>query len=101
MGAAYLGNAGFALGTLEDSPGTPLLQVLLRVPAGEQPERRPGDCPVAAELLQQTSRQQRIAILVAFATAHVQHAPLAIDVRDLQPYHLADAQAAAVRGHQQ
>jgi hypothetical protein len=77
-----------------------------RIHAGEQPAAvehlplRPGHPPPGAQPLEQQRRQHGIAILAPLALLDAQRHPLAVDVGDLQRYHLARPQAGAM-GHRQ
>ena len=81
-------------------------QRLNRVEAGKQPAAvehlalRPGHPPPGAQALEQQRRQHGVAILAPLALLDAQGHALTVDIADLQPDHLAGAQAGAV-GHRQ
>ena len=65
---------------------------------GKQPAPRSGDAPPGAQALEQAWRQQRVAILAAFALAYLEAHAIrgALDICDLQGADLGDAQTGSV-----
>ena len=72
-----------------------------RVRPREQPGARAGAAPVGAQDREQLGREHDVAVAPALALADADGHPGAVDVGDLEPDHLGDAQAGGVdRGQQ-
>src|SRR5439155_24866884 len=74
---------------------------LLRVAdSREKPNLRPADLPIRAQLLQQSRREQRVAILAPFALLHPELHPRAVNMAELQMTSLVEPQTRPANRHQ-
>src|SRR6266446_4768934 len=100
--AALIGQPSSPDGVPENFGGRAVQDGLLRVAAGwKKPNRRTADGPVAAQLLQQSGREQRVAILAPFALLDPNLHPRAVNMRRLEVTSLVEPQSRSVNGHQE
>jgi hypothetical protein len=85
-----------AAGRLESSGADMTARFLAR----KQPQAGSRPLPIGTENVAEARRQHRVPVAAALATLDVEQHPLAVDRADLQPCHLADAQARRVCSRQ-
>ena len=84
----------------ENVPGFTSAQGTVLGSVGEKPDRRSVAFPILTQVREQVLRQDRIAVLAAFAPFHTKRHALRIDVCDLEIHQLTDSESCRIRGHQ-